>query len=397
MIASILSIAATGLAILLAIPVAVLSAEVLAAVALPRRQKPLRMEGARPRLAVVVPAHNEGTGVIPTLEDIKAQLAPSDRLLVIADNCSDDTAAIAAAAGAEVVVRDDLARIGKGYALDHGFRHLSGDPPEVVIVVDADCRLADGALARLSATCVETERPAQALYLMQAPQQVAINRQIAAFAWRVKNWVRPRGLAALGFPCQLMGTGMAFPWPCVRKVEVASGEIVEDLKLGLELAAAGHAPVFCPDAMVTSEFPHSDEGAATQRQRWEQGHIGLIVSVLPRMLALAIARRNLPLLALALDLAVPPVALLATLLVAALIVTGLASMAGLSMLAFQITSVAALAFFISVTLAWWRYGRSILPAASLVSLPAYAWGKCRLYAGLLTGKRATHWIRTDRH
>jgi cellulose synthase/poly-beta-1,6-N-acetylglucosamine synthase-like glycosyltransferase len=392
----ILSIAAIGAACLLSVPVAVLLGEVLAAVALPRRAQAPIPQGVRPRIAVLVPAHDESDGILPTLQDIKAQLAAGDRLLVVADNCCDDTAAVAAAAGGEVSERQDSARIGKSYALDHGFRHLGADPPEVVIVIDADCRLADGAIMRLAAACIETGRPVQALYLMQAPEEAAVSRQVANFAWRVKNWVRPLGLAALGLPCQLVGTGMALPWRALSSVEVASGAIVEDLKLGLELTAAGHPPVFCPAAVVTSAFPRSEEGAATQRQRWEQGHIGLIVWVVPRLVRLAIARRNWPLLALALDLAVPPIALLAILLVSALIMSGLAAVAGISDVAFQISAVASLAFAISVLLAWWTHGRCVLPVASLLEVPAYVLDKCRLYAGLLAGKRAAQWIRTDR-
>ena len=78
----------------------------------------------------------------------------------------------------------------------------------------------------------------QALDLMKAPDQSVINFQVAEFAWRVKNWVRPLGLSALGLPCQLMGTGMAFPWNVVRSAKLASGQVVEDLNLGLELAMA---------------------------------------------------------------------------------------------------------------------------------------------------------------
>jgi hypothetical protein len=90
-------------------------------------------------------------------------------------------------------------------------------------------------------------RPVQSLYLMTAPCESAINHQVAEFAWRLKNQVRPLGLRALGLPCQLMGTGMAFPWDIIRSAELASGFIVEDLKLGLDLADAGHPPVFCPE------------------------------------------------------------------------------------------------------------------------------------------------------
>jgi len=63
-------------------------------------------------------------GVLPTIRDVQAQLGPNDRILVVADNCTDDTAAIAQAAVAEVTVRTDAARRGKGYALEFGVQHL---------------------------------------------------------------------------------------------------------------------------------------------------------------------------------------------------------------------------------------------------------------------------------
>ncbi len=130
-------------------------------------------------------------------------------------------------------------------------------------MVDADCRLAEGAIDRLAAACAMTGRPVQALYLMTVPYELKINQQVAGFAWRVKNWVRPLGLAALGLPCQLMGTGMAFPWHVIRATDLATGAIVEDLKLGLDLAAAGHPPLFCPSARVTRQFAISAQGADT--------------------------------------------------------------------------------------------------------------------------------------
>jgi glycosyltransferase involved in cell wall biosynthesis len=93
------------------------------------------------RIAVLIPAHNESAGITATIEDIKQQLRPGDRIVVVADNCSDDTATIAASLGAEVSTRNDLNRIGKGHALDWGIDHLSADPPAIVLVIDADCRI----------------------------------------------------------------------------------------------------------------------------------------------------------------------------------------------------------------------------------------------------------------
>src|SRR5262245_15751555 len=318
-----LSWALAGMASLLAILVAMFLLEIIAGILLPSRKRTVRSHSMRPRVAVLVPAHNERAGIDATIHDVTAQLRPGDRILVVADNCTDDTAAVAASAGAEVVERRDLARIGKGFALDYGLQHLRAEPPEIVIFIDADCRLRPGAIEQLAVVCGETGRPVQSLYLMTSPAEGKINHRVAEFAWRVRNWVRPLGLSALGLPCRLTGAGMAFPWDAICTIELASPEIAEDQKLGPDLTVAGHAPLFCQDAIVTSQFQTSVEGARTQRLRWEHGHLGLILTLVPRLIGQAIMRRHAGLFGLALDLAIPPLALLGLLLAGALLTTGI--------------------------------------------------------------------------
>src|SRR6185437_12080115 len=134
-----------------------------------------------------VPAHNESMGLIPTLNDLRNQIGPDDRVIVVADNCTDDTQAVAVSSGAEVTVRNDPTKIGKGYALGWGIKHLSTNPPEIVVIIDADCRLGTGAIEELACAAAEAQRPAQALYLMKASPGSAVNHQVAEFAWRLKN------------------------------------------------------------------------------------------------------------------------------------------------------------------------------------------------------------------
>src|SRR5271154_6653482 len=101
------------LAWLFAIPVFVFCAEILVASVVPQRNiVSAAKNGLHHRIAVLVPAHNESSGLVDTLNDVKKQLHSGDRLLVVADNCTDDTAAIAKAAGAEVTERHDLGKIG---------------------------------------------------------------------------------------------------------------------------------------------------------------------------------------------------------------------------------------------------------------------------------------------
>ena len=317
-------------------------------------------------------------------------------MLVVANNCTDDTAEFARKSGAEVLEVYDPERIGKGFALDWGLRYFETDPPEIVIMIDADCRLAEGAVDQLTTTCLTTGRPVQALYLMTAPEGSAINQQIAEFAWRVKNWVRPLGLSALASPCQLMGTGMAFPWQVIRSADLAHPWIVEDLKLGLDLTATGHPPLFCPAARVSSQFAASARGADIQRRRWEQGHIVTILKFGAPLLCLAVKRLNTSLLVLTLDLVVPPLSLLALLLLLTFVVTGAAALLGIGLSAFLISASGVVGFAVAVLLAWAKYGRDILSPRTVLSIPGYIVRKLGLYRQVLIGKMTSHWVGTDR-
>jgi cellulose synthase/poly-beta-1,6-N-acetylglucosamine synthase-like glycosyltransferase len=300
------------------------------------------------------------------------------------------------AAGADVVVRNEPDRKGKGYALAWGLRHLSVDPPDIVIVIDADCRLTASAIGQLAAVCAVTHRPVQAFSQVISSDESPINTRVAEFAWRVKNWVRPLGLKSLGLPCQLMGTGMAFPWSVISSVDVASGLIVEDLKIGLELALAGKPPLFCPSVAVTSIFPFTVEGVQGQRLRWEQGHIQLILTMVPRLILAAILRTNLKLLSMAFDLAIPPLGLLGMMVTAVSVVSGLAGLFGISSAAVYVSFVSLVGFIIAVSICWLKFGRDVLPPRSMFLIASYAFGKFPLYRRILSCKLGPEWIRADR-
>ena len=350
---------------------------------------------ARGSVAILVPAHNEEDGIAQTLATLVPQLAAGDRVLVVADNCADATADRARAAGAEVVERFHASDRGKGFALAFGVDHLRADPPAAVLIVDADCELAPGSLEVLAAELQRTQRPVQALYLMTAPADAGLARRLAQFAWRVRNWARPAGWHQLGLPCQLMGTGMAFSWDMLRNAPLANASIVEDMKLGIELAKTGRAPVFCERALVTSAFPDSAAASTTQRTRWEHGHLEMILREVPAMLARAVARGDRRLLGLALDLAVPPLALLAGLLAldAGLALAAWGCGAGIA----PVVAAGALlgAFLLAVLTAWFARGRDLVRFTELMSVPWYIAAKLPVYLRFIV-RRQRAWVRTDR-
>jgi cellulose synthase/poly-beta-1,6-N-acetylglucosamine synthase-like glycosyltransferase len=346
--------------------------------------------------AVLIPAHNEGAGILPTIRDIQAQLEPNDRILVVADNCTDDTAAIAQAAGVDVTVRVDPALRGKGYALEFGVRHLGLNPPDVVVIIDADCRLGENALRHLSDSAMASGRPVQSLYLMLSPENAPPSKGVTLLAWRVKNWIRPLGLQLFGLPTQLVGTGMAFPLNLLLDRDLGNSRLAEDTALGIALASAGYPPLFISEARVHSHFPVSQGGGERQRQRWEKGHLDNIVDLVPAALARSLRDRNLGLAALAIDMAVPPLSLLV--LVAALcdILGGAAFVQGAPSAALAIPALTTLLLVLGTALAWSAVGRDLLPRRDLLGLPLHVIQKIVFYSRIAGGKAPSAWIRTDR-
>ena len=390
-----LALCAAALALL--IPVTVLAAEILSALLYDDKSVVPEI-GERRRLAVLMPAHNEASIIASTLRSVIPQLAPNDAVLVVADNCVDDTAAVARTEGAEVIVRSDPLRRGKGYALDYGVRYLESGrhgPPDIVVIIDADCRAAEGAIDRLARMCARTARPIQAMYVMHTDGNVGIKMRIAEFAWALKNRVRPVGLHRLGFTCQLMGTGMAFPWSLISTAKLASGHIVEDLQLGVDLALAGTAPLFCPGALVTSTFPSSEQGIASQRMRWEHGYLGVILSEAARLFALSFRTLNGALLVFALDLSVPPIALLVLLLAVAWWASAIFYLITHMRLPIVICTFAFCLLAVAVGLAWRKYGRHIVSLGDLMRAGVYVLWKIPLYAKFL-GRRQSEWVRSKR-
>ncbi len=349
----------------------------------------------RTRTAILVPAHDEAAGIAATIGALKAQLRPLDRLLVVADNCTDATARVARDSGAEVAVRKNASKRGKGYALAFGVDQLRADPPAVVVVVDADCIPEADCIGRLVARCVESGRPVQALYLMRSLPAAGVGSRTGEFAWVVKNQVRPRGSHRLGLPCQLMGTGMAFPWALIESAPLAGAHLVEDLQLGVDLALRGAAPLFLDSALVTSYFPSGDKALRSQRTRWEHGHLAVLSKEAPKLLWHALRSRRLDLAALALDLSVPPLASLALLWAAFLLAAGTSALMGGQALPLQMALAATGCLVGALVLAWWGHGRKIISAVELVSVPLYALRKLPLYAGFLR-RRQTEWVRTER-
>jgi cellulose synthase/poly-beta-1,6-N-acetylglucosamine synthase-like glycosyltransferase len=389
----------TLLALLIALPPALLlvplCVELIAG--LPRggaARSPAPTGGPAHRGVILMPAHDEAAGIGAFVRSLAPHLGESLRLLVVADNSTDGTAEVARAAGATVIERFDTALRGKGHALDFGRAHLLSDPPDCVVILDADCEMEGDGLARLVDHCVATGRPVQSCYLMRSEASDPAMVQISNFAFLIKNLVRQRGAGRLGAPAPLGGTGMAFPWALFKDAPLASSHLVEDLVLGIDLARAGHAPVFLPGARTWSR-PAGQQATRTQRTRWEHGFIQTAFGQGLPLIGEGIARGRWGLFWLGVHLFVPPLALLMTLAIAALAATGLLALLGASPLPFALLLALVTLAALALAIAWSREGRDTVRAGTLARIPLYLLWKLPVYLKLVRG-RETEWVRTER-
>ncbi len=381
---------------LIALPVLVLFVQVLASL---KKAKP-SVPAADAKdcfVAVLIPAHNEAGVIERTLLSLKGQVSEADRVIVVADNCTDETEAVVKGLGFEVVVRDDLSAIGKGFALGFGIEHINqqGIKPDALLILDADCVVAEGKLKDLAAASVKKQQPAQALYRMYSSPGKGIGQKVAEFAWIVKGEVRSAGYQRLGLPCQLKGTGMAFPWCLVDADKFRSANIVEDLELGIQLTLEGHPPFYYPGMAVSSEFPRNVEGEKSQRKRWEHGHLATAGKFLPQLIIKGIANRDINAVALAADLLVPPLALLSLLLVILNIACGWYALSTGVTAPLGVSFVLLTMFILTVLIAWYFFARGVIGPKQLLFVPVYVIRKIPLYLSFLV-KRQIKWVKTSR-
>lgn len=355
-----------------------------------RQSSLITRDTKRPGFTVLMPAHDEARGIATSIQTVMMQLQASDTLLVVADNCSDDTASAARAMGAEVIERFDPSLRGKGYALEFGRAHLRGKPGDVVIVMDADCIAEPEALARIAAVSSAQDAVVQGAYLLVPGPDASAKVRISCFAFMIKNLVRQRALGRLAGAALLQGSGMAFPRRIFDSVEWTADSLVEDLEMGVDLLLAGEQVVFDDSALFFSDAS-SDAGTASQRRRWEHGMLSSMTRHAPALLRRAL-RRDRRLAWVALDLMIPPTVML---LAGSVLMLALATAVLGSAFPTLLLALALLLLGAGLARAWSAEGRAILPMRSIAQIPAYIFWKLPIAAQFIL-RRERQWIRTER-
>jgi GT2 family glycosyltransferase len=265
------------------------------------------------RFDIVVPAHDEEQGIAATIASLRALDYPEDRyrILVVADNCADATARVAAGAGALVLERRDPRRRGKGYALAHAFARIEADAvADAVVVIDADTTVSPRLLHAFAARFAAGAGAVQASYGVRDPE-ASWRARLMVLALAIFHGLRSLGRERLGLSTGLRGNGMGFTRDVLRRVPSDAFSIVEDVEYGIKLAEAGYRIVYVPEAVVLGDMAPRGPAAATQRRRWEGGRAAIARAHAPRLIREGLARRDAIRLDLAMDLLVPPLSSLA--------------------------------------------------------------------------------------
>lgn len=270
---------------------------------------------ARARLDVVIPAHNESALIARCVGSLLAQTYPRElyRVIVVADNCTDDTAAMASAAGADVVMtREEPQSRGKGRALRWAMDRLLANESaaDAIVVIDADSLAQPCFLARLALPFEAGAQAVQGESLLYASDSKASALRVSAFL--LVNRVRPMGRSVLGLPAtHLAGNGMLVARDLLLVKPWEAFTSAEDLEYSLALQSEGIRIAFAGGAILMSPAAPNPQAAAQQQLRWEGGKVYLARTHLPRLIRRALRERRPALLGVAFDLAVPPLGFLA--------------------------------------------------------------------------------------
>lgn len=260
----------TTVAVLSAIPIVVFLSWSLFAWRVPPRSP---RGPARRRVVAVVPAHDEEHVIGRLLDDLVAQTYPSGRfeMHVIADRCTDGTAAIALKAAA---LHERTAGPGtKGAAIAWFLDRVDIGDDDLVVVLDADNRVGPDFVHGL-VDAVDAGAPAVQAYIEPSNPDASP----VALAGAISTWLSnrlidlPRG--NLGVSCGIAGTGFALVGPLIEEMRIDAGSTIEDQDLSDRLAIRGERVQWLHRVRVLDEKPATFVVLANQRARWAEGERG---------------------------------------------------------------------------------------------------------------------------
>jgi cellulose synthase/poly-beta-1,6-N-acetylglucosamine synthase-like glycosyltransferase len=338
------------------------------------------------RIAVVIPARNEGLLIADTVSNVLQQHYPRESftILVVADNCDDDTAEQARSSGARVHER--TTDPGKGQALREALALLLDEEWDAFLMMDADSHLHPEALASLNRAIAAGNQAIQLRLGVLNPRS-SIRNLTMELSTASFNALRPRGRAALGWSGRLHNNGFCLTRALIENIPFPSDSIVANVEYHIRLLQAGYHVAFLDRAWVKTQFPLGGRGAEIQRIRWERGRIQTIRRHAPTLLREAL-KGNAFALGELLDVLMPPVSLIVLLLLLPLVFG--------TPLQFRLAALLAVTLYLHYLIAAWRYASLAGLLRLTLYIPWYILWKTYVVGRSLFTERNLPWARTNR-
>jgi poly-beta-1,6-N-acetyl-D-glucosamine synthase len=236
-------------------------------------------------IVALIPAHNEAEWITSVVRNLASQTRPPDRIIVMSDNSTDDTVALAGAAGAEVWESAGNAHKKAGalnQALDRILDEL--DDSDYVFVQDADTMPAPrwlevaGAWAQRHPGAVISGRYASPptgrslLRIVQENEFARDGRAINRRGNQTRIVVGTSALFSVGTLRALIRARLDGTLPGPRVGEVYStASITEDYELTLALKTLGFATLSPPECDAVTDVMPTIRELWRQRIRWQRG------------------------------------------------------------------------------------------------------------------------------
>jgi len=265
------------------------------------------------RFDVIVPAHNEYLligRVVASLLDVNW---PREffRVVVVADNCTDNTAVLARAAGAHVVERRHERLRGKGYALECGIRFSQVSKwADAVVVVDADSEVSENLLSACAVRIADGAHAIQVHYGVRQ-MQTSWRTRLMSIALAAFHRARSRARERLNVSSGIRGNGWCVTHALLRRVPYRAFSLAEDIEFGIQLGLDGYRVHYADEAHVDADMVSDSQVARTQRRRWEHGRFALVRQKTFKLICAALRQRSMVCLDLAVDLLVLPLSYIA--------------------------------------------------------------------------------------
>jgi cellulose synthase/poly-beta-1,6-N-acetylglucosamine synthase-like glycosyltransferase len=381
---------------ILALPAALSSGYLLLFTFLSQRLPVLRSKSRQLRFDVIVPAHNEAAVISRTVASLRKIDWPAERyrILVCADNCTDDTAARAREAGAAAIERQNPALRGKGYALDFAFESSRTTGfADAVVIIDADAEVSANLLEAIAARLENGAQAVQVHYGVLNPM-ASWRTRLITIAKGAVHVVRSRARERLGLSCGIRGTGWCVTHQLLQAVPYRAFSLTEDVEYGIELGLAGFRVAYADEADCDAEMVSNEQSARTQRQRWERGRFQLMRSKTGPLLKAAWNRRSMLCLDLACDLLVLPISYVALIVAFMIVAAALAAPWFPGMQVWLWLSTACAASLACYVLRGWQLSTiGLVGVLDLARAPGFMLWKLQL---LLRSQKSKGWERTDR-